>query len=214
MNLKFKNNAIPYKRYFSDVQRLYQTEQIKSFIWLSLSISTAAFFLIMAIKPTLVTITSLRKEIKEKREASEKLQQKIDAIVKAQEEYAKNAEYMALLDEALPKQNEFPQLALFFETAASSSGVELRTINFEKVGSQPKAVKGKETQTSSFNFSINVIGQYQQLKDFLGFMEASRRMVKIKETSFSESKNKEEPVLMLIITGEATFVEDQNKQSS
>lgn len=209
MNLKIKNTTVPYKRYFSDVQKLYQSEQIKSFIWLSLSISTAAFFLIMAIKPTLVTIASLRREIQEKRETSEKLQQKINAIVKAQEEYAKNADYMPLLDEALPNKSEFPQLASYFETAASSSGVELRTISFERVGSQPKPVKGKETAPSSFHFSVSAIGQYQQLQDFLGFAESSRRMIKISEASFGETKRNEMSFLSLTVSGEATFVEEK-----
>lgn len=210
MNLKFKNNVIPYKRYFSDAKGLYQSEQIKSFIWLSLSISTVAFFLIMAVKPTFVTIANLRKEIKEKKEASVKLQQKINAIVKAQEEYAKNADYMPLLDEALPNKSEFPQLASYFETAASSSGVELRTVNFEKIGSQPKVAKGMDTKTSSFSFSVSAWGQYQQLKDFLGFVESSRRMINIKETNFNETKRNEESILSLTVSGEATFIEGVN----
>lgn len=183
-----------------------QTVRTRSFTWLSITIFTVTFFLIVAIKPTLVTIAKLNKEIKDKTEASIQLQKKIDAIVAAQDIYARNSDNLVLLDDAFPEKSEFPRLAYFFEQISTSSGVIIKSLNFEKIGSPSN--KAKDTSllsTLPLNFSIIAKGDYPQLKNFLTELESSRRIIKITSTTFNQQKKDEKVELTIYISGQASF---------
>lgn len=183
-----------------------QTARTRSFTWLSITIFTVTFFLIVAIKPTLVTIAKLNKEIKDKTEASIQLQKKIDAIVAAQDIYARNSDNLVLLDDAFPEKSEFPRLAYFFEQISTSSGVIIKSLNFEKIGSPSN--KAKDTSllsTLPLNFSIIAKGDYPQLKNFLTELESSRRIIKITSTTFNQQKKDDKVELTIYISGQASF---------
>ena len=194
MDTEAKKEFLHYRRYFTNLGRLGQRLPIRSFSWLSFTILTVTFFALAAIKPTLVTIAQLTKEIKDKTEASQKLQQKINALVAAQKVYAKNINRLPLLDEVLPKKNEFPQIAVFLEGLASSSGVELRSLDFEKVFAKKTiSADNKDLNLSStlLSISLGVAGEYPNLKEFLKGIETSRRVIKVESISFSQSKKAE-----------------------
>jgi len=210
MDINSKNEFPRYRRYFTDLGRLSQRLPIRSFGWLSFTILVITFFALAAIKPTLVTIAQLNKEIEDKTEANQKLQQKISSIVAAQKTYTKNINLLPLLDEVLPEKNEFPQVAIFLEELASSSGVELRSLGFEKVFTKKTvSAENKDVNLSSMplNISLGVAGEYSNLKEFLKGLESSRRVIKVESTSFSQSKKAEDWELSLQFTGNAFFAE-------
>lgn len=204
MNLNFKNEYYRYRRYFLNLQKIPQSTKTRSFVWISLTLFTICFFSIVSIKPTLVTIARLDREIKDKKEANQKLQLKINSIIAAQEEFAKNFDNLSLLDEAIPKNNEFPTLAFFFETVASEQNVSVRAFNFEKIELRNKTVIQK-SNTASFGFSISVHGDYLNLKKFLQDIENSRRMITIERSSFSLVKSEKGQDLSLQISGKANY---------
>ncbi len=206
MNFAWKNEFYRYHRYFSNIGRITKTAQVRSFAWISLSIFVISFFVLTAIRPTLVTIAQLNREIKDKKEASQKLQTKINSIVAAQKEYAQNVDYLGVLDQALPEKNEFPRLALFIEGVASSSGVELKSLGFEKITTSQVASKTTSSLlANSFNISLIVNGDYFKLKDFLKNLETSRRIIKMESISFIQSKKGEIWELSLQFAGRASF---------
>jgi Tfp pilus assembly protein PilO len=159
----------------------------------------------MAIRPTLVTIAKLNREIKDKKEANQKLQTKINAIVAAQAQYSKNLDNLPLLEEALPEKSQFPRLAFFVEENATASGVELKSLSFEKIGAVEQAPQSSSTSNSLY-FSLNVSGNYSNLKDFLNRLESSRRIIEINSFAFSQVKKEESWQLTLRVTGRAAFV--------
>lgn len=205
MAFSLKNEFFQYKRYFTNLKQGATSKKMSSFAWISLSIFTVSFFSLMAIKPTLVTIAKLNREIKDKREASQKLQEKINAIVAAQAEHAKYVEFFPLLDEALPEKSEFPRLAYFFEEIASRSGVQLKTLGFERIESSPQLSSKKPAQVNAFSFTVSAGGQYSSLKEFLNQLESSRRILRIEIASFGEVKKKESSELSLQVGGQASF---------
>ena len=194
------------RRYFVGIPRGPRTSQTRSFVWLSITIFTISFFLIVAIRPTLVTIAKLNTEIKDNTEANLLLQKKISTLITAQEVYAKNSDNLALLDEAFPEKSEFPRLAYFFEQVATASGVTLKSLSFERIGGA--TAKEQSTSASSgqpLNFSIAASGDYLNLKGLLKELESSRRILKITSSSFNRVKKGEEFELQLFISGQASF---------
>lgn len=206
MSFNWRDGYSRYRRYFVNIGRITRKVPIQSLAWLSLSLITVTFFALAAIKPTLTTIAQLTREIKDKREASQKLQQKIDAIVAAQKVYAKNVDLLLLLNEALPEKNEFPRLAFFLEELASSSGVELKSLNFEKITTKQKSTTTYDQPlANSLRISLGVAGDFLKLKDFLNGLESSRRVIKMELVSFSQVKKGEIQELSLQFVGRASF---------
>lgn len=194
------------RRYFVNIPRGPRSSQTRSFVWLSVTVFTIIFFLVVVIRPTLITIAQLNREIKDKTEANEQLQKKIDALVVAQEVYARNSDNLALLDEAFPEKSEFPRLAYFFEQTATASGVTIKSLNFERIGAaSTKEQDAPSSSNQSLNFTLSVNGDYLRLKDLLKELESSRRILKITESSFSRVKKGEEFELQLFISGQAYF---------
>ncbi|PIS14734.1 hypothetical protein COT64_01090 [Candidatus Shapirobacteria bacterium CG09_land_8_20_14_0_10_39_12] len=193
-------------RYFIKLPKIRSTVKTLSFFWLSFTFVVIAFFLIFAIKPTLVTIAKLNKEIEDKTLASTQLQKKIDSIVAAQDVYAKNSSNIYLLNDAFPNKSEFPKIAYFFEQIATDSGVNLTSLNIEKV--EEKALPAKEPsslQNSQLNFSVSVSGDYPNLKGFIAKLESSRRILILENTVFSRTKKEESFELTLFISGRASY---------
>ena len=195
-----------YRRYFINLGKITFRPKIRSLAWLSLTIFTICFFGIVVIRPTLVTIAKLTREIKDQKEASEKLQTKINSLVTAQAEYAKIVTLVPLLDESLPKSNNFPRLAYFLEETATSSAVEIKSLNFEKIvlKEDGKSTKNKNPY-NEIAFSIGLTGDYYNLKQFLTDLEASRRIIKIESFSIGEVKTKETRAISLQVAGKAVY---------
>lgn len=205
MNIGVKEGYQQYRRYFVNLPRIPYTAKARSFIWLSITIFTISFFLIVAVKPTLVTIAKLNKEIKDKTVAANELQKKINAIIAAQDIYTRNADNLVLLDDAFPEKSEFPRLAYFFEQVATASGITFKTLNFERVGGTVAAPTTSLLSNLPLNFSLSANGDYLKLKDFLKELESSRRLLKIKEATFSRVKKGDSFELMLYVSGQASF---------
>jgi Tfp pilus assembly protein PilO len=211
MSNEWRKGYHNYRRYFTNLGKLTSGPRVKSFAWLSLTFFTICFFGIVAIRPTIVTIAKLTKEIKDQRDASQKLQVKINSLIAAQSEYAKVVNLLPLLEEALPEDNNFPRLAFFLEETATSAAAEIRSLYFEKI-----PLKGESTKTKNKNpyneivFSVGVAGNYNSLKQFLNGLETSRRIIKIKSFSIGETRRKELRELVLQVTGSATYSLNEN----
>ncbi|MGB9637645.1 MAG: hypothetical protein ACPLY7_02490, partial [Microgenomates group bacterium] len=141
MNTDIKEKYQQQQRYFVRLPKISYTVKTRSIIWPAITIFTVSFFLVAAIKPTLTTIAQLNREIKDKEEASRQLQKKINALITAQENYAKNSDNLILLDQALPENSEFPALAYFLEQVATQSGVILKSLNFERIDDRTEIKK-------------------------------------------------------------------------
>lgn len=204
MPVDLRNEYYRYRRYFVNIGKITHKTQLKSLAWISLSLLTVTFFAITAIQPTLLTIAKLNREITDKKEAGRKLQTKINTIIAAQNEFAKNVDNLPLLAEALPEKNNFPTLAIFFEDAASASGVEIKSVSFEDINLNQSPTK-KDTKANTFKFSVRALGNYTDLRTFLKTIESSRRIVKIEGLSYSLSKIKDLTQLAIIIQGTAAF---------
>lgn len=195
-----------YRRYFVDISRFYQKKKARVYTGIVLSILAVAFFLFFAIRPTLVTITSLLKEIKDKREIAEQLEDKINALNSAQIEYQRIEKDLYLIDESLPVNADVSLLLRQLEALARKNNVALGPIQFEETilkGEEvtPANKTKKKTEVGeaaqSVNFSLAVAGNYNQLKSFLGALTRLRRLVLVDAFAFQTGKKEEGLVLSL-----------------
>jgi Tfp pilus assembly protein PilO len=205
-----------YRHYLVNLGTLYQKKQVRTYTGFILSLLAIAFFSFFAIRPTLITIASLIKEIDSKQMIAEKLEEKINALSHARSEYIDLSSSLPLIEEALPQE---PNLSLFIrqlETLAVQNGVILRSIQFGEISLRGEKISKslpattKEIESPQIPFNLSVSGSYKNLKNFLQSLEELRRLTVVSSFIFKMEKEKEGQFLVLSVTGE-TFYLNQNK---
>lgn len=191
-----------YRRYFVDLSRFYQKKEVHVYTGIVLSILTVAFFLFFAIRPTIITIISLVKEIKDKRVIAEKLEDKIDALNSAQIEYQRIERKLYLVDKALPDNADLSLYIRQLEALAKRHNVTIESLQFEKTTLKSKE-KGKEA-VQGVRFSLALTGDYHQLKSFLDTLARLRRLVFVEAFTFQTGKG--ETRLLSTLNAEAYWM--------
>lgn len=192
-----------YRRYFVDLSHFYQKRQARVYTGIVLSILTVAFFLVFAIRPTLVTIAGLLKEIKDKKVIAEKLEDKINALNSAQIEYQRIEDDLYLVDEALPTKANVSFLLRQLETLAKKNNISFDSLQFGATTLKGKERTAKtdikETEKRETNpkadFSLAGVGDYHQLKAFLDTLIRLRRLVLVDTFAFQTGKEGERLIL-------------------
>ena len=187
----YKKGFHHYQRYYRNLQVLYKKPAVRDFTFVILSLLTAAFFGFFAIKPSLKTIGELVKDVKDKKLASEKLEQKVKALSLAQREYANLRADLPSIYAVLPQKSEFSKLAKQIEYLAGKNDVFLLGLRFQKTN-----LFGEEKkELESLGFDFNVGGEYRNLQNFLKDLEKLERIVVIETLGFSKEKAGREEAL-------------------
>jgi Tfp pilus assembly protein PilO len=196
------NQSQRYRRYFTSINNLYQKKQTKVYTGIVLSLVTIAFFGFFAIRPTLITISGLVKEIKDKRMVADQMDQKIESLTQAQINYSQIKNDLDLVNQSLPLNPDLPILVKQLEALARLSSARIESLRFEKTNLQGE--KAKEVQTVGFDLAVT--GNYQNLKNFLNSLDNLRRITKIEGFAFKTSTGEENQVLVLTLTGHAYYL--------
>lgn len=213
-----------YKRYVKNIALIYNSRKdIRAYIELMLSISVIVIFGIFAIRPTLVTITELQKEITERETVLKALTQKVKDLDTAQQLVNQNRRTLSLVDTAVP---DGPLPVLYsrqIEGLSRRDGVELFGLGAERVvitgantQPQPTAAPTEDlaadrypTQSDSLNFSMNLRGNYINLKTFVSDVERLRRPILIDTLRLTIDEGSETSDLILSIAGRVPFIKTQ-----
>lgn len=200
MPLGQKEQFHRYRRYASSLTHLYEQKKVRTYAGIVASLLTTSFFIIFAIKPTAVTIASLIKETADQRVIADTLDKKIVAISQAQWEYGRFSPYFILVDESLPDNPWATQLSSQIEAVAFKNNVFIARLSFgqipllEKIAVEPKEV---------IALTVNVLGEYSQLKLFFEQFTKLRRSLAISGLEFRPSPSQEASQAPLMLTIEA-----------
>jgi Tfp pilus assembly protein PilO len=181
-----------YSRYYSNFKQFYQKKQVRVYTELILSLLTIIFFLVFAIRPTLITIASLINEIDEKKILVQKLDNKINTLNLAQAEYERVKDKLFLIDEALPQNSEFSLLIRQVEALARRNGLAINSIQFETtqlkgektIMTNVRVQEKNEKGPPGASLTIELLGEYEQLKFFIFDVVGFRRLTIPEEYSF------------------------------
>ncbi len=103
MNPGWRANYLRYRSYFLNVAGRYKERaDIKAYIEMLLSLATISVFAVFALRPTILTIADLIKEIDTKRITIEKMQDKIDNLEGAQTLYDRERSKINVLLATIP----------------------------------------------------------------------------------------------------------------
>jgi hypothetical protein len=172
---------------------MYQKRKdLRSFVELLLSLSVIAIFGVFAIRPTLVTIADLNTQIRGKSDTVLKLDDKISALAQAQENFDRNRQAIALVEQAIPTRPAPENYIRQIEGLAQRHSLFVLGMNTSDVSifgvsdaAQQEAPVVDETTVAianefpanaqGFEFELNVSGSYSSINSFMSDFESLRR---------------------------------------
>lgn len=206
-----------YKDFFLNILELYRKKKdLRMFLEVILSVSTIIVFLIFALKPTVITIINLVKEINEKEATVIKLDQKIRNLATAKNVYNAETPSIEILRSSVPNS---PSPAVFtgqMQAIANKNGVEVLGISVGEVvlvGSIPakKTASSKDlaplpSPSKEMSSSISVKGSYLGLANFIRDIQDARRPLRIDILGLTATNTDEGQTISLIISGRVPYL--------
>lgn len=149
----------------------YQKPIARVSIELILSVLVVVLFALFAIRPTLITMAELVKEIEDKRELSDQMNLKLASLATAQEQYELHQSQLYLLEEAIPRRLDLVKSLKKIEKLAGEGQLVIAAMSLSKV---PEVIE-EESLTNDFKdyqrefvqINVEVIGSYLQIREFV-----------------------------------------------
>ena len=151
------------------------------------------FFLVM---PEYNTFKDLRFELGKKRAEYNAEYEYFSAIANIYNEIRGRKESLEKIDDALPGGSNFGNLVYYFQNQASADGLIIKSLSLSK-SSSPNTSKSspssgsdsdkayqQQINMSDIAFSLNLMGSYSALENFMVSLEKSARLFEIKTISF------------------------------
>lgn len=191
------------------------------FVELLLSLSVIMIFGLFAIRPTLVTIVGLNKNIESKNDTVSRLDSKINALVTAEEIYSRNLQAINVLNQAIPS-SAYP--ALFVrqvEGLAKRHQIDITNLNSAEIplitlpsaesvevaeASPEKPASDFPSSALYFEFEVNVFGSYQNTIAFLNDFEKMRSPFLQDSINIQLSDTDTRGQLTTVISGKLTYL--------
>lgn len=215
MAIGWKKDYFRYKDFFLNIVGQYKVKpNLRKYLELILSIVTIGLFAIFAIRPTLLTIIELQKEIREKEETVLKLETKIRNLQTGSNNLQIESSRLPIILEAVPDYAKPEVLVKQIESLVAKNS--LTTMSFSAsdavlVGSDDTTERPFEGQklpdgASELGFTISVTGSYENLFSFVSDLQNMRRPVQVDSFAINSNTIENEKVLVLIISGRVPFL--------
>lgn len=174
----------------------YQKPVARVSIELILSVIVVIFFALFAIRPTLITMADLVKEIADKKEINKQLDLKLASLASAQEQYDLYQPQFYLLDEAIPRQLDLVKSLKKIEKLAGEGEFAIDRMSIQKV---PETVETEllsgdfgDYQREFLSINVGVIGSYIDIREFIEKIMNLRQVVVVDQVlieKMTESDN-------------------------
>jgi hypothetical protein len=213
MKPSWRKDYLRRKAYFLNMVEQYNKRaDVKAYLEILLSLSTICILAIFALRPTLITIAKLLKEIESKKNTIKIMDEKIENLRTAQSLYEQEKDRIALLNISIPKKPNPDMFARQIEGLSGKHQVGITrmsvgeaTILGKQSGNRSKGAGSMPKGTYGLKYSVNTSidpNQYLQTVNFLSDFEKLRRPPMIDRVTFDidrgENDNK---ILIMSIVG-------------
>jgi Tfp pilus assembly protein PilO len=188
-DLPTNNRFTRFRKYYQPLEPLINKPKNRIYTAIIFSFLAISLFGWYAIKPTIQTIITLRREIADKTEVNDKLEQKITTLIAAQAAYQEIQSQISIIDEAIPPNPEaldavFQIRNLVNNTSATTSALTSSGVPF----TIPKSTTPTTNNANNFvpfSLSTTVAGTYGSLENILSNLNNFRRMVVVDNFSMT-----------------------------
>lgn len=192
MPYNYKTELERYRRYYQSLEPILGKPRAQSYTAVVFSFLVVSLFGLYAIRPTIQTILTLKREIQDKTDISQKMEDKIGALIQAQAAYTQVESSLPVINEALPDSPEAIPLVIQLRNLARNNGLTLSSVQLPAMpllgkeaapsGAKPTAPASVPGQ-QSLKFTIAVVGPYAAIQAFLAGIQEMRRIVVVESMS-------------------------------
>lgn len=174
------------------LQQFYHQPVARVSIELFLSIGMILFFAVFAIRPTVLTMSDLLKEIEDKKQLDQQLSKKIAALSTAQSVYLELKDQLYVLDQALPNSPQLVSSLKVIEKAASEldliiTGMSVNEIPEEKT---VQNIELEKMERVDVPVTIALSGSYPTIRQFVERLKNYRRSFVISNLTFNTQQTR------------------------
>lgn len=179
-----------YQRYRQYVQDLIVEGIKKPAAVTSLALVATIFFTsaltIFALRPTLMTISSLVREIRDEKETIQALDNKVISLKQAQQALERITNRLYLLENAIPQSPSLEEFVKQIEiTAAKNKIITLEFTQKDLVLKNSSPSAARKTNFSSIPVTITVGGSESSIRSFISDLESLERIVVVKSANLA-----------------------------
>ena len=204
------------QKYIYDIVALYRRRaDLRAYLELLLSIATIGVFALMALRPTVLTISNLLTEINTKEETSKQMDQKIQNLQTAQSILSQQKNNIAILASAVPTSPDLASYVRQIEGVAKKDNVSTQDLGSQDVtlvGAPTTPATAAQDQrkplpsdANGVNIVMSVSGDYAGVSSFLADIELLRRPLFFDSVSFTTSQIDNVKSLFLTVSGRAPY---------
>jgi len=177
---------------------------------LFLTVGLIIFLALFAIRPTLLTMSDLLKEIEDKKALQEQLNKKVAALGSAQSIYLTLENRLPLLDAAIPSTPETINSIKIIEKLATDEEIVLNSISLTEVPETPQTIPSFDKLSRvNLDFSLTVSGDYTSIKNFVAGILNSQRTFVVESIVFKIAESRGDKQLRASIVLKAPYFGSQ-----
>jgi len=193
--MKLRRDFISAPTIRKDIEQFYNKPITRVSFEVIISIVTVILFALFALRPTLLTMSDLLREIEEKRELDEKLGQKISSLATAQSEYSTYRAQIQALDQAILRESSLEEVAYYLESVLLESGLTVQRLSFGQIPVQTSAVAENPSQPVLTKYQVQIVldGDLPAFRAFLERIEKVKPLFSVNGWSVSPAEGIDRP---------------------
>lgn len=204
------------QKYSQDLRRYYRLPAVKVSLTLVLSFFVIAIFITLALRPTIISITTLKKTIVESQETLQKLDSKVANLQRAATQFELVKSFLPILDINIPNNGAmYSPLTAAVENLSTQTGVQLEsesigsTLLFSRILSP--FTPSKSQSVVALPFSARIVGNYPNVASFLTKLLSMERIVMIESVTITKEAGAKSSsaTVALSISGSAYYLADE-----
>ncbi|MCL5433167.1 MAG: type 4a pilus biogenesis protein PilO [Patescibacteria group bacterium] len=189
-------------KYFKVISSTLKQEKARAFTTIAFTLIAVSVFGLFAISPTLSTISNLKRQLADNQLVDQKLTEKINNLASLQQKYSLMTDDIPVILSAIPQNPMIPILTGQIQAIADNSNVSIKRLQVSSV--EISNSKKEAINYYSFNFSLDIRGTYDNIKNFLSVLTDFDRIITIDTLSLSKDSLNEND-LQLNLKAKAYF---------
>ncbi|GIK84379.1 MAG: hypothetical protein BroJett025_10010 [Patescibacteria group bacterium] len=168
------------------LNQFYMNPVAKASTELFLTVGLVLFLGAFAIRPTILTMSNLLKEIETKKELDASLTKKIAALQTAQTQYVSIENELEVLNEAIPEQPDIILGTKLIEKMAADNRVVINSLSISDLPEDSEStVLFTQKSKQLLNISIRITGDYVSIREFVEALRNSRKSFVVESVVFA-----------------------------
>lgn len=180
-----------FKKYYTQLEPVWEKPKNRMYTAIIFSFLAISLFGYFAILPTIKTILYLQKEITDKTEVNNKMEQKIADLIQARSLLDQIQTQLPLIREAIPENPEGLDLMLQLRNLTNTTEASLSSLSVSSIPLTTQDTTTKLTKSTDTKFAVNglLIGGFSGLESFLEKVFNLRRIVIVDKINFSQTES-------------------------